>query len=85
MQLSVKALSIVVGLLWGGAILVVGLVNLAAPSYGMAFLQGISSVYPGFHASRTFTDVLIGTGYALVDGAVGGLVFGWLYNVLARG
>lgn len=85
MQLSVKALSIVVGLLWGGAILAVGLSNLAAPSYGLAFLQGISSIYPGFHASRTFIDVLVGTGYALVDGAVGGLVFGWLYNFFARG
>jgi len=85
MQLSVKALSIVVGLLWGGAILAVGLANLAVPSYGLAFLQGMSSIYPGFHASRTFTDVLVGTGYALVDGAVGGLVFGWLYNFFARG
>lgn len=84
MPLSVKALSIVFGLLWGGAMLAVGLANLAAPSYGLAFLRGMSSIYPGFHASRTFADVLVGTGYALVDGALGGFFFGWLYNFFAR-
>jgi hypothetical protein len=84
MQLSVKALSIVFGLLWGGAMLAVGLANLAVPSYGMAFLQWTSSIYPGFHASHTFSDVLVGTGYALVDGAFGGFFLGWLYNFFAR-
>lgn len=84
MQLSIKSLSIVAGLLWGGAILAVGLANMADPPYGSAFLQGIGSIYPGFHASRTFADVLVGTGYALVDGALGGFFFGWLYNFFAR-
>jgi hypothetical protein len=83
MRLSLKALAVVAALLWGGGVLFVGLVNLAVPSYGTIFLQCTSSIYPGFHNSRTFIDVLVGTGYALVDGAVGGLLFGWLYNLLA--
>ena len=83
MRFSLKALAVVAALLWGGGVLFVGLVNLAAPSYGTMFLQCVSSVYPGFHNSRTFIDVLVGTGYALVDGAVAGLLFGWLYNLLA--
>ena len=58
----------------------VGLINLAAPSYGANFLHGLSSVYPGFHASRTILDVLVDTGYGIVDGAVAGYVFAWLYN-----
>ena len=77
MKLSVKSLAIVSALLWGGGVLFVGLVNLAAPSYGAAFLQCVSSVYPGFHNSRTFVDVLVGTGYALFDGAAGGSAI-WL-------
>ena len=85
MTLSVRSLAIVSALLWGGGILFVGLVNLAAPSYGTAFLQCVSSVYPGFHDSRTFLDVLVGTGYALFDGAVGGALFGWLYNSFSGG
>lgn len=82
MRLSAKALAFVSAVLWGGAILVVGLINLAAPSYGTNFLHGLSSVYPGFHASGKILDVLVGTGYGIVDGAVGGWVFAWLYNLL---
>lgn len=81
MRLAVKSLTIALGLLWGGCVLLVGVINLAFPSYGLTFLQLMSSVYPGFHASRGFADVIVGTGYAIVDGAIGGLVFGWLYNL----
>jgi hypothetical protein len=85
MQLSLKALAIAFGLLWGGLLLAVGLANLAAPAYGLAFLHGMSSVYPGFHASGRLGDVLVGTGYALIDGALGGFFFGWLYNSFSGG
>jgi hypothetical protein len=40
----------------------------------------IASVYPGFKASGTFIDVIVGTLYALVDGAICGFVFALLYN-----
>jgi len=85
MRTSNKSLAITIALLWGGAVLIVGLANLACPTYGTVFLQWTSSIYPGFHNSRTFVDVLVGTGYALVDGAVGGLLFGWLYNLFSGG
>jgi hypothetical protein len=83
MKLSIRALTIASALLWGGCLLFVGVLNLASASYGVGFLQMMSSVYPGFHASRTFGDVIAGTIYALVDGAICGLVFGWLYNTFA--
>jgi hypothetical protein len=75
MRLSLKSLTFACALLWGGAILLVGLINLASPSYGMEFLKLASSVYPGFHDSRKFVDVLVGTGYGLVDGAIAGLLW----------
>jgi hypothetical protein len=83
-KVSLKASAIAAGVLWGGAILLLGVINLASPSFGLSFLQVISSVYPGFHVSRTIGDVLTGTAYALIDGAVAGLVFGWLYNLSLR-
>ncbi len=83
MRLSVKAISIVSALLWGGGILFVGLIHLASPSYGASFLDGISSIYPGFHGARNFGDALVGTAYALIDGGVGGFIFAWLYNLMA--
>ena len=82
MRLSVKAISIVSALLWGGGILFVGLIHLASPSYGAGFLDAISSIYPGFHGGRSFADALVGTGYALLDGAAGGFIFAWLYNLI---
>lgn len=83
MQLSMRGMTIVCGLLWGGAILCLGLLHLASPVYGSSFLEGISSIYPGFHGARNFGDALVGTGYALIDGGLGGLIFAWLYNQFA--
>jgi hypothetical protein len=83
MKLSVKALGLTGALLWGGGILLCGITNLIWPSYAAEFLRIASSIYPGFHASRTFADVIVGTCYAVVDGGVGAMVFGWLYNLLA--
>jgi hypothetical protein len=72
-------------LLWGGAVLFVGLINLAKPTYGLAFLEMVSSVYPWFHASRTYPDIVIGTIDGLIDGAVAGFLFAWLYNLAGSG
>jgi hypothetical protein len=69
--------------LWGAAILVVGLANLVWPTYGRAFLDLAASVYPGYHAGFGLGSVVVGTLYGLVDGAIGGAVFAWLYNSLA--
>jgi hypothetical protein len=80
-KVSLKAIAIAAGVLWGSAILLLGLINLVIPSFGLSFLQVISSVYPGFHVSRTIGDVLTGNVYALIDGAIAGLAFGWLYNL----
>ena len=80
MRLSMKGMIAASALLWGGCILFVGLLNLAMPTYALNFLQAISSVYPWFHASHTFGDVIIGTIDALIDGAFAGFFFAWLYN-----
>jgi hypothetical protein len=82
MQLSLKATAIATGLLWAAAILCIGSINLADPSYGASFIQLTSSVYPWFHASRTIGSVIIGTVNGLIDGAVTGLLFALLYNAV---
>lgn len=82
MRLSLKAMAIAAGLLWGGSILCVGLINMADSSYGIIFIQLTSSVYPWFHASRTMGNVVIGTVDGLIDGAIAGLIFAWLYNAV---
>ncbi len=84
MRFDVTALTVTVALLWGVAVLTVAWANLIWPGYGRAFLDLVGSIYPGYHPGAGTGSVITGTLYALVDGAVGGAVFGWLYNALAR-
>jgi hypothetical protein len=83
MRFNLTALSATAGLIWGGAILLVALANLVWPSYGRAFLELLASIYPGYGAGSTFGQAIIGSLYGLVDGAIGGFIFGWLYNFLS--
>ena len=84
MRLDVTALALTGGLLWGAAMLIVASANLIWPNYGQAFLALVASIYPGYRPGAGAGSVIIGTLYALVDGAVGGGVFAWMYNLFAR-
>jgi hypothetical protein len=84
MQLDIKAITTTCALLWGGATLLVGIANIAFPGYGLAFLDLLASVYPGYEVTATGGSVFVLTLYGIVDGALGGLVFAWLYNALRR-
>ncbi|MFZ0964605.1 MAG: hypothetical protein WAO35_27420 [Terriglobia bacterium] len=84
MKLNVRALATVTALVLGIlAMMMTGLANLIWPSYGREFLQLMASVYPGYHATRSLGEVVIGTLYGLVDGGVGGALFAWMYNYFA--
>jgi hypothetical protein len=80
MKLSVKALAITAAILWGGSILLVGIMGMIWPGYGEAYLDMARSIYPGYEAMSGFGGVLVGTVYGLLDGVVCGALFAWLYN-----
>ena len=80
MRLNIRAMALAVGILWGAAALVTGLANLIWSEYGTGFLQLLASIYPGYKASGSIGDLIIGVLYALVDGGLFGLVLAWLYN-----
>ncbi len=84
MKIDVRALAISLALLWGGGILITGIANLIWPTYGIEFLEMLASVYPGYQGTASFGQVLVGTLSGLVDGFLGGLVLGWIYNFFAR-
>ncbi len=81
MKLNIRALGLGFGIFWGGAILFVGIANLIWPDYGVACLELVASIYPGYDATGSVGQVVIGTLYGLIDGFVGGMIFGWLYNL----
>jgi hypothetical protein len=78
-------------LAWAGAA-VLGLTALAAglgnlwssAGYGDGLLALLSSIYPGYHGGRTFEQVCILTGYALVHGAAAGWLLARGYNRWAK-
>jgi len=80
MRVSLKAITLSSAILWGLAMLFVGLIHMADASYGGDFLRLMSSVYPGADTAPTLWRVAIGTLYGLVDGAIAGFIFGWLYD-----
>lgn len=86
MRLNIKAFMLTFAILWAAGIFITGIANLIWSGYGTAFLQLMASVYPGYDASGTICSVIVGTLYGVVDGAIAGLVFAWLYNlVLGKG
>jgi ABC-type phosphate transport system permease subunit len=83
MRLNTVAMAIAFGMFWGTCVLIVGAANLIWPTYGQALLQICASIYPGYHPGSGIGSVIVGSIYALVDGIVGGAIFGWLYNLFA--
>jgi len=79
-KLSVKAFAKASGLLWGSAVLCVGLANLAYPDYGKLFLDMMGSLYLWHPASPSLVSVLILGGLAVLDGVIAGIIFSLLYN-----
>ena len=80
MKLNVKAFALTCGLLWGFALffLTWWLIAFEGSTGDPTF---IGRFYLGYSLSPIGS--FIGLAWALVDGAVGGAIFAWLYNVIA--
>ena len=84
MKLNVRSAAISASLVWGiVGMFLVGMANVVWPGYGQALLELAASLYPGYTAGPSIGQVIVGTLYGLVDGAVCGAVFAWLYNRFA--
>lgn len=77
-------LGLALAILWAGCLALVGVINRYNAPYGREFLATVSSLYPGYHAEWGLRNLAIGVGWAFVDGFVGGVVFGWLYNLCSK-
>jgi hypothetical protein len=85
MKLSFKGMVFATAILWGSALLIVGLLNLANPNYGVNFLQLANSVYPWFQSTHSWRSVLVGTLDGAADGAIAAVIFVWIYNAIVTG
>ena len=84
MRINMKAAALTVSLVWGLlGMFVTAAGNLLVPGYGQGLLDVMASVYPGYTAAPSFGQVIIGTLYGMLDGAIVGAAFAWLYNAIA--
>jgi hypothetical protein len=81
MKLDVKAFALAAGLLWGGSVCFATL-WLLARGYDGALISRLDHFYVGY--SYSYAGALIGLVWGFLDGAIGGALFAWLYNKLAR-
>ena len=72
------AFGFTLGILWGLAMLLLGLVHHWVPSYGTEFFKAISSVYIGF--KPTIVGSFIGFAWGFVDFFVFGFLIAYIYN-----
>lgn len=78
MRFNLKALSLSCGFLWALVLFILTLISLGT-CYADSFLQVVASVYPGYSVSGL--GLILGLIYGFIDGAVGALIFGWVYNL----
>jgi hypothetical protein len=81
LRLCVRTSALTFGILWAVVFFLVAGAQQIWPTYGVAFLDLMDGLYPGY-APDGFGSVILGSMYALVDGAIGGAVLAWLYNRL---
>jgi len=84
MKLSIKGLALASAIIWGSAILIVGIANMVFPGYGINLLEVVGSIYPGHQPGTGFSSVIIGSLYAVVDAGIGAAIFAWVYNYFAE-
>lgn len=83
MKLSVLALALTIGALWGLSMGGVALLAVIMPGYASGFLSLMASIYPGISELGTWLNVAVCAGYGLVDGLLFGALIGWVYNFMA--
>lgn len=80
MKLDLKALALTCGIFWGALLLLLSLGDMVWPEYGEEILEIAESIYPGYDGPGGVGPMIIVTLYGLVDGVIGGAIFGGLYN-----
>ena len=84
MKLSVKAFALTAAIIWSLAMIIVGSANLVWPTYGIEFLEIVSSIYPGYETGTGVKGIIVSSLYAVVDAGIAGTIFAWLYNLLTE-
>ncbi len=79
-KLNVRKLAVSTGIVWAACVLFLGWV--ASSGWGVSMVSVISSLYVGYGPS--FVGGIIGGVWAFFDGAIGGALIAWVYNMAKK-
>lgn len=82
MKLNIKAFSLTCAIIWAVLIILIAVIYKLTGSYARLFLDLLISIYPWTSLSCKGLTLLAIWGF--VDGLICGLVFSWLYNLMAK-
>jgi len=80
-KLDLKAFGLSLGIVWGFAMLILGLINLGY-HWGSGIVEVMSTLYIGY--KPTVLGSITGGIWGFLDAGIGGVVMAWLYNKLAK-
>lgn len=80
-KFDVRAMGLSLGLLWGGGCFFLGILAMSI-NLGNEAVSVLGSIYLGFEP--TWIGSVIGAFWGFLDGAIGGIIFAWLYNKLLK-
>lgn len=81
MKLKVHAFAMAVGVYWGVCVMVCTLLAVYT-GYLNDMMQLLVGIYPWYQV--TVAGAFIGLGIGVVDGFIAGMIFAWLYNLMAK-
>ena len=81
MKFNIPAATMTGGIGFAAALGLCGLLNIVFEGYAQPLLELMASVYPGYDASGTIGDLIIGCLYAVADGCIAGCGLSLLYNL----
>ncbi|MDC9726847.1 MAG: bacteriophage holin [Candidatus Thioglobus sp.] len=81
-KLDTKAVALALGIMWSLGVFFMSITAIVTQSYLHNIVDFLSTVYLGY--SLSFSGIVTGMVWGFFDAAIGGLVFAWLYNKLAK-
>ena len=79
-KLDVVAVAVAIAVTWGIAVFFVGVIA-GFSLWGRPFVTAIGSLYIGY--TPGIPGSIIGLIWAVIDGAIGGAFYAWIYNWVA--
>ena len=80
-KLDVKALGLALGIIWGIAMFIMGIVAMFF-NYGDGFVTALGSLYIGYKV--TILGSVFGALWGFIDAGIAGVIIAWLYNKFSR-